>query len=38
VFGRVLEGMDVVQAIEAVGSDTGQPRGQACITKCGVIE
>jgi len=38
VFGRVLEGMDVVQAIEAVGSDTGQPRGQACITKCGVVE
>ena len=38
VFGRVLEGMDVVEAIDAVGSDTGQPRGQACITKCGELK
>jgi len=37
VFGRVLEGMDVVAACEAVGSESGQPFGQVTITKCGEL-
>lgn len=37
VFGRVLEGMDVVAACEAVGTESGQPLGQVCITACGEL-
>ena len=36
-FGRVLEGMDVVSACDKVGTESGQPLGQVCITKCGEL-
>ena len=38
VFGRVLEGMDVVAACEAVGTESGQPLGQVAITACGELQ
>lgn len=37
VFGRVLEGMDVVKAIEAVGSGSGTPSKKVMITKSGEL-
>lgn len=37
VFGEVLEGMDVVYKIEAVGSPSGQPTKQILITKSGEL-
>jgi peptidylprolyl isomerase len=38
VFGRVLEGMDVVKAIEAQGTQSGRPRRTVTIVDCGEIE
>jgi len=38
VFGEVEEGMDVVAAIEAVGSPSGKPSAVVKIVKCGVEE
>ncbi|MFZ4639711.1 MAG: peptidylprolyl isomerase [Nodosilinea sp.] len=38
VFGKVIEGMDVVQAIAAVGSPSGAPRKPVLITDCGQLE
>jgi peptidylprolyl isomerase len=38
VFGRVLEGMDVVKKIEAQGSQGGRPRLPIQITKSGELE
>merc|ERR1711871_115195 len=35
VFGKVLEGMNVVQAIEAQGSPTGKPKQQVSISAAG---
>ena len=37
VFGRVLEGMDVVKAVEAQGSASGQTRKPIKITACGEL-
>ncbi|WPT13509.1 Peptidyl-prolyl cis-trans isomerase CYP19-4 [Picochlorum sp. SENEW3] len=37
VFGEVLEGMDVVYKIEAIGSPSGQPNKQVVITKSGEL-
>jgi len=37
VFGEVTDGMDVVQQIEAVGTNSGQPMRQVEITDCGEI-
>merc|ERR1712002_182765 len=37
VFGEVTDGMDVVQEIEAVGSNSGQPMREVEITDCGEI-
>jgi peptidylprolyl isomerase len=37
VFGRVLEGMDVVKAIEAVGSGSGTPSQVVEITDSGEL-
>jgi peptidylprolyl isomerase len=37
VFGRVLEGLDVVKAVEAEGSDGGQPRRRVVIADCGEL-
>ena len=38
VFGKVLEGMDVVNAVEAVGSQSGKPSKVVEITDSGEIE
>jgi peptidylprolyl isomerase len=38
VFGRVTEGMDVVKAIEALGSGSGRPRAKVEIKNCGEIK
>merc|ERR1711901_15060 len=38
VFGSVVEGMDVVKKIEAVGSDSGKTRAKIVIADCGEIK
>ena len=38
VFGKVLEGYDVVQAIESVGSQSGKPSKSVRIAKSGEIK
>jgi len=35
VFGEVLEGMDIVEAVERVSSESGVPRRTVTITNCG---
>ena len=37
VFGSVVEGMDVVKAIEAVGSDSGRTSGKVVVADCGEV-
>ncbi len=37
VFGKVVEGMEVVRKIEAVGSQSGQPKEQVVIVDCGEV-
>lgn len=37
VFGNVVEGMDVVKAIEAVGSDSGRTLKKVVIEDCGEL-
>ena len=36
IFGRVVEGMDVVERIAAVGSPSGAPSSTVVITACGI--
>lgn len=38
VFGRVLEGMDVVKKVEANGSQSGRTRAPIQITDCGELK
>ena len=38
VFGKVVEGFDVVKAIEAVGSQSGKPSKPVRIVKSGEIK
>ncbi|MDI3409238.1 peptidylprolyl isomerase [Streptomyces cavernicola] len=38
VFGEVVEGMDVVKAIEAQGSPSGSTKSEIKIAKSGVVE
>jgi len=38
VFGSVVEGMDVVQAIEKVGSERGATSAKVVITDCGELK
>ena len=38
VFGEVVEGMDVVKAIEALGTGNGAPQGQIIIQDCGQVQ
>lgn len=37
VFGSVVEGMDVVKAIEAVGSQSGSTKAKVVIVSCGQL-
>lgn len=37
VFGSVVEGMDVVKAIEAVGSDSGRTSAKVVVADCGEV-
>ena len=37
VFGHVVEGMDLVRAIEAVGSSSGKPSQQVTIADAGEL-
>merc|ERR1712216_140159 len=38
VFGKIVDGMDVVQAVEAVGSQSGTPSKAVEIVDSGVLE
>lgn len=38
VFGRVVDGMDVVKKVEGCGSSSGSPAQQVVISDCGVLE
>lgn len=37
VFGKVLEGMSVVRAVEALGSESGRPQADVRIVDAGVL-
>lgn len=37
VFGEVTKGMDVVRAVEALGSDSGKPKAKVLISDCGKL-
>merc|ERR1712176_1054958 len=38
VFGKVVEGMDVVTAVEAVGSSSGTPQKTVTVVDSGILE
>jgi peptidyl-prolyl isomerase F (cyclophilin D) len=38
VFGAVVDGMDVVKAIEAVGSDSGRTSAKVVVADCGELK
>lgn len=38
VFGKVIDGFDVVKAVEAVGSGSGKPSAEVRIQKSGELE
>ena len=38
VCGEVVEGMDVVKAIEAQGTDSGRPKQKVVVTSSGLVE
>ena len=38
VFGKVIEGMDVVKKIEEMGSRNGRPKTKVVIVNCGQLE
>ena len=38
VFGRVVDGMDVVTAVEALGTKSGKPTKKVIITDCNEIK
>ena len=37
IFGRVVEGMELVRTIESLGSRNGTPRAQVKIVECGIL-
>ncbi len=38
VFGKILDGIDILNSIEAVGTATGKPKSEIVISNCGVLE
>lgn len=38
VFGEVVEGMDVVKAIESQGSESGRPKAKVTIAASGTLD
>jgi cyclophilin family peptidyl-prolyl cis-trans isomerase len=38
VFGKILDGIEILNAIEAIGSNTGKAKEEVVITNCGVLE
>ena len=38
VFGNVVEGLDVVKAVEKSGSASGKTRAKVVITDCGEVQ
>ena len=38
VFGKVVDGMDVVKTIEQVGTESGRPTKKVTITSSGIVE
>ncbi len=37
VFGRVLQGQDIVKRMESCGTDEGTPRANVVIADCGQV-
>merc|ERR1712129_565336 len=37
VFGKIIDGMDVVTKVEAVGSSSGTPQKSVVIADCGLL-
>jgi peptidyl-prolyl isomerase F (cyclophilin D) len=37
VFGKVVEGMDVVKKVESLGSESGKTRGKIVVADCGQL-
>jgi cyclophilin family peptidyl-prolyl cis-trans isomerase len=38
VFGKVVDGMDVVKKIEGYGSESGKPSAKIVIADCGQLD
>merc|ERR1712224_55253 len=38
VFGKVIEGMDIIQKVEAVGSSSGAPQKTVVVVESGLLE
>lgn len=38
IFGKVLEGEEVVKALESLGTASGKPSKTVTIVDCGIIE
>ncbi len=38
VFGKIIEGQEVLNAIEAQGNDNGNPKADVVITDCGALQ
>ena len=38
VFGEVVEGMDIVKAIEKLGTGSGRPSSEVLVADCGVVD
>lgn len=38
IIGRVVKGMEIVQAIEKIGTNSGKPKGEALIVTCKLLE
>ena len=37
VFGKVVEGMDVVKQVESMGTDSGRPKKTIVVANCGQL-